>query len=76
MGGQTIGRAECTDSLQSQFQDNHPNFPDGLLVLPTADKGLPRIVVPKYVQRDLVMQAHLDIHHQHYRKVHKLLMYI
>jgi hypothetical protein len=61
------------DSLQSQFQDNHPDFPEGLLVLPTSDKGSPRIVVPKYEQRDLVLQAHADIHHQHYRKVHKLL---
>ncbi len=42
-------------------------------MLPTSDKGTPRIVVPKYVQHDLTMQAHLDIHHQHYRKVHKLL---
>jgi len=53
------------DSLRSQFQDNHADFPSGLLVLPTNDKGIPRIVVPKYVQHDLVMQAHLDIHHQH-----------
>jgi hypothetical protein len=61
------------DSLQSQFQDNHLDFPSGLLVLPTSDKGIPRIVVPKYVRHDLIVQAHLDIHHQHYRKVHKLL---
>ncbi len=72
VGKQLTGQS-VPDSLKSQFQSNHPDFPDGLLVLPTSDKGLPRIVVPKYVQRDLVMQAHLDIHHQHYRKVHKLL---
>jgi hypothetical protein len=48
------------DSLQSQRQDNHSDFPSGLLVLPTSGKGIPRIVVPKYVQHDLIMQVHLD----------------
>jgi hypothetical protein len=71
--GKQLSGQSVPNSLQSQFQDNHPDFPDGLLVLPTSDESLPRIVVPKYVQRDLVMQAHLDIHHQHYCKVHKLL---
>jgi hypothetical protein len=71
--GKQLSGQNVPDSLQSQFQDNHPDFPDGLPVLPTSDKGLPRIIVPKKVQRDLVMQARLDIHHQHYRKVHKLL---
>ena len=71
--GKQLEGQSVPDSLQSQFQDNHSDFPEGLLVLPTSDKGSPRIVVPKYVQRDLVLQAHADIHHQHYRKVHKLL---
>ncbi len=72
--GKQLVDQNIPDSLQSQFQDNHSDFPSGLLaLLPTSDKGIPRIVVPKYVQHDLIMQAHLDIHHQHYRKVQKLL---
>ena len=55
------------------MRGDHPGFPAGLLVLATSDKGIPRILVPRHVQYDLVTQAHLDIHHQHYRKVHKLL---
>ncbi len=35
--------------------------------------GIPRIIVPLDVQRDLVLQAHLDIHHQSHTKVYKLL---
>ena len=56
-----------------RLQSNHSNFPSGMLVLPSDDRRLPRILVPKYVQHDLVLQTHLDIHHQHYRKVHKIL---
>ena len=56
-----------------RLQSNHPSFPSGMLVLPSDDRRLPRILVPKYVQHDLVLQTHLDIHHQHYRKVHKIL---
>ena len=60
-------------TLEAQLRGDHPGFPKGLLVLVTSDKGAPRILVPRHVQYDLVTQAHLDIHHQHYRKVHKLL---
>jgi hypothetical protein len=60
-------------SIETQLRGDHPGFPEGLLVLVTSDKSTPRILVPRHVQYDLVTQAHLDIHHQHYRKVHKLL---
>ena len=60
-------------TIEAQLRGDHPGFPEGLLVLVTSDKGAPRILVPRHVQYDLVTQAHLDIHHQHYRKVHKLL---
>ncbi len=60
-------------TLEVQLRGDHPGFPEGLLVLVTSDKVTPRILVPRHVQYDLVTQAHLDIHHQHYRKVHKLL---
>ena len=60
-------------TIEAQLRGDHPGFPAGLLVLVTSDKGTPRILVPRHVQYDLVTQAHLDIHHQHYRKVHKLL---
>ncbi len=56
-----------------KLRGHHPGFLEGLLVLVTSDKCTPRILVPRHVQYDLVTQAHLDIHHQHYRKVHKLL---
>jgi hypothetical protein len=55
--GQTVPQT-ITDRLQS----NHTNFPSGILVLPTTDDGRhPRILVPKSVQSNLVLQAHLDI---------------
>ena len=60
-------------TIEAQLRGDHPDFPEGLLVLVTSDKGTPRILVPRHVQYDLVTQAHLDIHHQHYGKVHKLL---
>ena len=60
-------------TIEAQLRGDHPGFPAGLLVLATSDKGIPRILVPRHVQHDLVTQAHLDIHHQHHRKVHKLL---
>ncbi len=44
-----------------RLQSNHSNFPSGILVLPTDDGRLPRILVPKSVQSSLVLQAHLDI---------------
>jgi hypothetical protein len=60
-------------TIEAQLKRDHPGFPEGLLVLETSDKSTPRILVPRHVQHNLVTQAHLDIHHQHYRKVHKLL---
>ncbi len=60
-------------TIEAQLRGEHPSFPEWLLVLEISDKGTPRILVPRHFQYDLVTQAHLDIHHQHYRKVHKLL---
>ena len=60
-------------TIMDRLVENHPDYPNGLLVLPTSDKGMPRVLVPRHIQYNLVIQAHLDIHHQHYRKVHKLL---
>ena len=62
-----------TKTIMDQLVENHPDYPNALLVLPTSDKGMPRVLVPRHIQYNLVIQAHLDIHHQHYRKVHKLL---
>jgi hypothetical protein len=53
-------------SIRRSIRGDHPGFPEGLLVLLTSDEGTPRILVPRHVQYDLVTQAHLDIHHQHY----------
>jgi transposase InsO family protein len=60
-------------TIKDRLQSDHPSFPSGILVLPSENGCLPRILVPKSVQSSLVLQAHLDIHHQHYRKVHKML---
>jgi hypothetical protein len=57
-------------TIEAQLKGDHS---EGLLVLVTSDKSTPRTLVPRHVQHNLVTQAHLDIHHQHYRKVHKLL---
>ncbi len=44
------------------------------MAVPSPKEGkAPRIIVPVDVQKDLVMQAHLDIHHQNHSKVYKLL---
>jgi transposase InsO family protein len=72
IGSQTVDQ-EIPKTIMDKMISDYPNYPSGLLVLPTTDQGAPRVLVPKYVQHNLVMQAHLDIHHQHYRKVHKLL---
>ena len=48
-------------TIEAQLRGDHPGFPAGLLVLATSDKGIPRILVPRHVQYDLVTQAHLDI---------------
>jgi hypothetical protein len=72
IGTQLEGQS-IPSTIQAQLKGDHPGFPEGLLVLQTSDKNTPRILVPKHVQHSLVTQAHLDIHHHHYRKVHKLL---
>jgi hypothetical protein len=71
--GSQIEGQDIPQTIISQLISDHPKYPSGLLVLPTTNKSSPRIVVPRHIQKALVMQAHLDIHHQHYRKVHKLL---
>ena len=71
--GKQFDEQSVPQTIRDRMQSDHPNFPQGLFVLPSDDKRTPRILVPKHVQHDLVMQAHLDIHHQHYRKVHKIL---
>ncbi len=68
-----MGRKTVSQTIIDRLQSNHSNFSSGILVLPTGDGHLPRILVPKSVQSNLVLQAHLDIHHQHYREVHKML---
>jgi hypothetical protein len=60
-------------TIMDQLVADHPDYPNGLLVLPTSEKRMSRVLVPRHVQYNLVIQAHLDIHHQPYRKVHKLL---
>jgi hypothetical protein len=71
--GRQLEGQSIPQTIMDRLQSDHPKFPSGMLVLPSDDRRSPRILVPKYVQHDLVLQAHLDIHHQHYRKVHKIL---
>ena len=72
IGTQTEGQS-IPKTIEAQLRGDHPGFPEGLLVWVTTDKSTPRILVPRHVQYNLVIQAHHDIHHQHYRKVYKLL---
>jgi hypothetical protein len=71
--GSQLEQQSVPKTIMDRLIADHPDYPNGLLVLPTSEKGVPRVLVPRRVQCDLVLQAHLDIHHQHYRKVHKLL---
>ncbi len=60
--------------MKSQISTSHEKYPDGLVAIPSSKEGgAPRIIFPVDVQRDLVLQAHLDIHHQNHSKVYKLL---
>ncbi len=60
IGSQTEGQ-DIPQTIISQLISDHPEYPSGLLVLPTTNKSSPRIVVPRHIQKALVMQAHLDI---------------
>jgi hypothetical protein len=72
--GKQLINQEISKSLKSQIITSHEKYPDGLMAIPsTKEGGAPRIIVPVDVQRDLILQAHLDIHHQNYSKVYKLL---
>jgi hypothetical protein len=68
--GSQVEDQDIPQTIISQLVSNHPDYPIGLLALPTTNKNLPGIVAPKHIQRESIMQAHLDIHHQHHRKVH------
>jgi hypothetical protein len=72
--GKQLEGQSIPQTIMDRLQSDHPDFPNGMLVLPSDDRRSPRILVLKHVQHDLVVQAHLDIHHQHYRKVHKMLL--
>jgi hypothetical protein len=73
IGTQQLEDQSIPKTIEAQLRGDHPGFPEGLLVLVTSDKSTQGILVPRHVQYDPVTQTHLDIHHQHYRKVHKLL---
>ncbi len=71
--GKQLEGQNVPQTIVDRLQSNHSSFPSGILVLSTDDGRHRRILVPKSVQSNLLLQAHLDIHHQHYRKVHKML---
>ncbi len=48
-------------TIKDRLQSSHSSVPSGILVLPSDDGCLPRILFPKSVQSNLVLQAHLDI---------------
>ena len=48
-------------------------YPDGLLAIKNGENGHARIIVPKEYQKQLVIDTHVDIHHQGYQKVHHIL---
>lgn len=72
--GKQLTNQSIPKSLKRQIITSHEKYPDGLMAIPPIKEGgTPRIIVPIDVQRDLVLQAHLDIHHQNHSKVYKLL---
>jgi hypothetical protein len=72
--GKKLLNQKIPKTIKSQIITSHENYPDGLMAVPSSKEGrAPRIIVPVDVQKDLVMQAHLDIHHQNHSKVYKLL---
>jgi hypothetical protein len=72
--GKQLTNQSIPKSLTRQIITSHEKYPDGLMAIPSIKAGgTPRIIVPLDVQRDLVLQAHLDIHHQNHTKVYKLL---
>ncbi len=65
--GKQLINQEISKSLKSQIITSHEKYSDGLMAIPSAKEGgAPRIIVPVDVQRDLILQAHLDIHHQNH----------
>ena len=72
--GKQLTNQSIPKSLKRQIVTSHEKYPDGVMAVPPVKEGgTPRIIVPIDVQRDLVLQAHLDIHHQNHSKVYKLL---
>jgi len=72
--GKQLQNQEISKSLKSQIITSYEKYPDGLMAIPSAKEGgAPRIIVPVHVQKDLILQAHADIHHQNHSKVYKLL---
>jgi hypothetical protein len=65
---------DISKSLKSQIITSYEKHPDGLMAIPSAKEGgASRIIVPVHAQKDLILQAHADIHHQNHSKVYKLL---
>jgi hypothetical protein len=72
--GKQLLNQEISKTLKSQIITSYERYPDGLMTIPSAKEGgTPRIIVPVHVQKDLILQAHSDIHHQNHSKVYKLL---
>ncbi len=72
IGSQLLNQ-KLPKSVKAQIITLHEKYPDGLMAVPSAKQGgSPRIIVPVNIQKDLVMQAHQDIHHQNHSKVYKL----
>jgi hypothetical protein len=63
--GKQLLNQEISKSLKSKIIASYEKYPDGLMAIPSAKEGgAPRIIVPVHVQKDLILQAHSDIHRQ------------
>jgi hypothetical protein len=70
--GKQLVNQKIPKTIKAQIITSYEKYPDGLMAVPSPKEGkAPRIIVPMDVQKDLVMQAHLDIHHQNHSKVYK-----
>ena len=60
--GKQLLNQEIPNTLKSQIITSCEKYPDGLMATSSAKEGgAPRIIVPVDVQRDLILQSHIDI---------------
>jgi hypothetical protein len=55
--GKQLDGQMVPQTIKDRLQSSHSSFPSGILVLPSDDGRLPRILVPKSMQSNLVLRC-------------------